>query len=94
MQLFSADAAMFLKKLFFLPIKSRKKTPSKVTQNYSFFLPIAAKMAQTEEFMFQNVAYKGQLISKANSSVFIWTKNEARTHESTILEEYISSGQK
>ena len=23
-----------------------------------FFLPIAAKMAQTEEFMFQNVAYR------------------------------------
>ena len=33
--------------------------PSKVAQKYSiFFSPIAAQMAQTEEFMFQNVAYK------------------------------------
>ena len=43
MQIFSADTTMFL--LFF-------------AQKYSFFSPIAAQTAQTEEFIFQNVAYR------------------------------------
>ena len=39
-----------------------KKPPSKVAQKYSkFFSPIAAKTAQTEEFMFQNVSYRPTL---------------------------------
>ena len=54
MQLFSADATIFKKK-----IEKLKKTPSKVGQKYSNFCsPIAAQTAQTEEFMFQNVAYR------------------------------------
>ena len=51
MQVFSADATNFL-----CLQKVEKKTPSKVAQNY--FLPIADQTAQTEEFMFQNVAYR------------------------------------
>ena len=54
MQLFSADAITFSKKL--------KKPPSKVAQKNSnplFFITAwAAQTAQTEEFMFQNVAYR------------------------------------
>ena len=64
MQLFSADATIFLKilKVFFAH-KKLKKPPSKVAQKNSnplFFslLPWAAQTAQTEEFMFQNVAYR------------------------------------
>ena len=39
--------------------KKLKKPRSKVAQKYSiFFSPIAAQTAQTEEFMFQNVAYR------------------------------------
>ena len=48
MPLFSTDAKIFRKK------KKLKKTPSKVARKYSNFL--AAKTAQTEELMFQNVA--------------------------------------
>ena len=62
--LFSADATMFFKKLwlFFLPTKSWKNHPQKLlrkTQIHFFFLTAnTAQMAQTEEFMFQNVAYR------------------------------------
>ena len=60
MQLFSADATMFLKKKlnFFCP-KKVEKLPSKVAQKNSnpLFSPFP-QMAQTEEFMFQNVAYR------------------------------------
>ena len=41
-----------------LSTKRLKKPPSKVAQKYpKQFSPITAKTAQTEEFMFQNVAY-------------------------------------
>ena len=59
MQLFSADATMFFK--FFFDHKKLKKTPPKVAQKYSnLFSPIARSIqtAQTEEFIFQNVAYR------------------------------------
>ena len=55
---------MFSKKIqFFFALKKLKKTPSNVAQKNSnplFFslLPWAAQTAQTEEFMFQNVAYR------------------------------------
>ena len=64
MKLFSADATMFLKKLKnkFLPIKSLKNHPQNLlrkTQIHFFCLTAStAQMAQTEEFMFQNVAYR------------------------------------
>jgi hypothetical protein len=62
LQLFSADATMFLKNLnFSFAHKKLKKPPSKVAQkNSNPLFPLTAstaKMAQTEEFMFQNVAY-------------------------------------
>ena len=66
MQLFSADSTM-LSKFFtiFVAHKKLKKPLSKVAQKNSnpFFslLPWAAQTAQTvqtEEFMFQNVAYR------------------------------------
>ena len=62
MQLFSADATIYLKiSKFFLPTKSWKNHPQKLlrkTQIHFFFLTAwAAKTAQTEEFLFQNVAY-------------------------------------
>ena len=62
MQLFSADATMFLKKFnFFFVHQMLKKPPSKVSQNSSnpLFFPYCPDCpnAQTEEFMFQNVAY-------------------------------------
>ena len=61
--LFSVDATMFLRKIkFFFAHKKLKKPPSKVAQKNSnplFFLTAStAQMAQTEEFMFQNVAYR------------------------------------
>ena len=50
MERFSSDATIF---------KKLKKPPSKIAQKYSnLFSPWAAQTAQTEEFMFQNVAYK------------------------------------
>ena len=52
MPLFSTDAKIFRKKK--KKKKKLKKTPSKVARKYSNFL--AAKTAQTEELMFQNVA--------------------------------------
>ena len=56
MQLFSADTTMFLN--VFWP-KKVEKMPSIVAQKHSiFFSPIAAQTAQTEEFIFQNVAYR------------------------------------
>ena len=50
-------------KKIFLAVKSWKKHPQKLlrkTQIYFFFflLPWAAQTTQTEEFMFQNVAYR------------------------------------
>ena len=73
------DATTFLKylKKTFCPQKV-EKTPSKVAQKNSnplFFLTAwAAQTAQTEEFMFQNVAYRptvyrtGLLWNQARSS--------------------------
>ena len=48
MQLFSADATMLLK----------KNHPQSCSEIITFFSPIAAQTAQTEEFIFQNVAYR------------------------------------
>ena len=61
MQLFSAVATMFLKRNnFFFAHKKLKKTPSKLAQKNSnplFSITAStAQMAQTEEFMFKNVA--------------------------------------
>ena len=68
-QLFSADATMFSKKFrffFFLPAKSWKNHRQKLlrkTQIHFFFLTAStAQMTQTEEFLFQNVAYRCQNI--------------------------------
>ena len=63
MQLFSADATTFLKYFFFLfPTKSWKNQPQKLvrkTQIHFFRLTAStAQMAQTEEFIFHNVAYR------------------------------------
>ena len=61
--LFSAEPTIFSKnfKKFFVH-KKLKKPPTKVAQKNSnplFFLSAStAQMAQTEEFMFQNVAYR------------------------------------
>ena len=63
MQLFSAHATMFLKKNLkkILTTKSWKNYPQKllrIPQIHFFFLTaLTAQTAQTEEFMFQNVAY-------------------------------------
>ena len=63
MQLFNADAIMFFKKfqIFFWPSKAEKtalKSSSEISQIHFFFLTaLTAQTAETEEFMFQNVAY-------------------------------------
>ena len=57
MQLFSADAKLFLKELKkkFWPHKVEKNT-QKVAQKYSiFFSALYCQTAQKEEFCFQNV---------------------------------------
>ena len=54
MQLFSADA-IILKKI---KIKCPQKVAQKNSNPFFFLLPWAAQTAQTEEFMFQNVAYR------------------------------------
>ena len=63
MQFFSATLQCFQNKFnFFLPSKSWKNHPQKLlrkTQIHFFsLLPWAAQTAQTEEFMFQIVAYR------------------------------------
>ena len=54
-------STMFSKKIHSFALKKLKKTPSKVAQinsNPLFFLTASsAQTSQTEEFMFQNVAY-------------------------------------
>ena len=59
-----------------MPSKSWKKPPSKVAQKNSnplfFLLPWAAQMAQTEEFMFQNVAYRPTVYRTGICS--LWTR--------------------
>ena len=60
---FSADATIFFKEIvFFCPQKVEKNHPQKLlrkTQIHFFFLTASsAQMAQTKEFMFQNVAYR------------------------------------
>ena len=61
MQLFSADATI-LKKKKILPTKSWKKHPQRFLRktqiHYFSLLPWAAQTAQTEELMFQNMAYR------------------------------------
>ena len=62
MQLFSADTILFKKKMFLL-IKSVKKKPSKAAKKileliFFSLLPWAAQTAQTEECVFQNVAFR------------------------------------
>ena len=63
MQLFSVDPTIVLKKfkMFVLTAKSWKNNPQKllrIPQIHSFSLTaLTAQTAQTEEFMFQNVAY-------------------------------------
>ena len=60
MQLFCADATMFKKKK--IAHKKLKKPPSKVAQKNSnplfFLIALTAQTTQTEEFLFQNVAYR------------------------------------
>ena len=62
MHFFCADATIFFKKYKFFAHKKLKKPPSKVAQkklNPLFFLTAwAAQTTTTEEFMFQNVAYR------------------------------------
>ena len=58
MQLFSADATIFSQKnVLFCPQKV-EKTTLKIWKTQIHLLPWAAQMALTEEFMFQNVAYR------------------------------------
>ena len=85
MYLFSADAKIFFlrSKILFLPTKSWKNHPKSCleTLKSTFFLNAwATQTAQTEEFMFQNVAYKptayktGVCLSKP----FLWGINLTR----------------
>ena len=62
MQLFNADATMFSKtfKKFFCPQKVEKTTLkicSEFLKSTFFLTALTAQTAQTEEFLFQNVAY-------------------------------------
>ena len=59
-QFFSADATLYHYVIFFCPWKV-EKTTLKVAKKYSTkfsLLPWAAQTDQTEELMFQNVAYR------------------------------------
>jgi len=48
-----------------------KKPPSKVAQKYSKKIsPIAAQTAQTEEFMFQNVAYRPTVYRTGDATMY------------------------
>ena len=72
MQLFSADFSMFSKQ--FLPTKCWKNHPQKLlrkTQIHFFFhTASSAQTAQTEEFMFQNVAYR-PTVNRTGTLVFV-----------------------
>ena len=59
MQLFSATLQYFQKK-FKLPTKSWKNHPQKCSEKLqsTFFSLLPERPKQTEEFMFQNVAYR------------------------------------
>ena len=69
------------KKKIFLPSKSWKKHPQKLprkTQIHFFFLTASsAQMAETEEIMFQNVAYRPTVYKTgALTVVSEWTSQE------------------
>ena len=73
MQLFSADATIFSK-------KAHKNHPQKLlrkTQIHFFsLLPWAAQMAQTEEFMFQIVAYRPTVYRTGGLAIIKFSSHE------------------
>jgi hypothetical protein len=89
MQLFSADTKMFSNN-FLLPAKSWKNHPQKLlrnTQIHFFFLTASsAQAAQTEECMFQNVAYR---LTVYRTGVLSWpfefldSSNPVRAYDGT-----------
>ena len=58
MQVFSADATIFFQKILSFKDQKLKKPPSKVAKTQLHFFFLTAWTAQTEEFTFQNVAYR------------------------------------
>ena len=58
--IFCVDATIFKRdrKNIFYPLKVKKKLPSKVAKKKSNDFFLTAQLAQTEEFTFQNVAYR------------------------------------
>ena len=60
MQLFSADATMFSKTICQQKVEKNilKSCSEKLKSTFFFLLPWSAQKAQTEEFTFQNVAYR------------------------------------
>ena len=85
MQLFSAVPTMF--SIFFVHKKLKKKTSSKVAQKNSnplFFLT-ALTTAQTEEFMFQNVA-KRTTVYRTGAAVILSSNIKGPTNRSWIQE--------
>jgi putative lipase involved disintegration of autophagic bodies len=80
MQLFSADATMFLKNsIFFCPQKVEKNTikrcSKKLKSTFFFLTASTAQMAQTEELMFQNVAYRPTVYRTGDQSSKAYAKS-------------------
>ena len=96
MQLFSADATIYFKKIkgFFAHIKL-KKPPSKLlrkTQIHFFFLTVwAAQTAQTDEFMFQNAAYRPTVYRTgvADCQLEKWKCKKKRGNQTCRMTKYI-----
>ena len=75
MQLFSADATIFLKFLiFFRPQKVEKTTlkscSEKLKSTFFSLLTWATQTTQTEEFMFQNVAYRPTVYRTGDYTIY------------------------
>jgi hypothetical protein len=72
-ELLSADAIIFLKIIYFFlcPQKVEKTTLKSCSEILKFLSALLPLAAQTEEFMFQNVAYR-PTVYKTGGKVLTW----------------------
>ena len=85
------DATIFKKKLLMKSWKSSSKVTMQYLNWFFSLLPWTAQMAQTEEFMFQNMAYR-PTVSKTGAlfllyQLFSWSATAYLPYGMTELEE-------
>ena len=69
--------------IFFCDLKKLKKNALKICSEILFFLPKSAHMGQTEQFIFQNVAYRATLQRVPTLCPF-WDLGKTVLHETRV----------